>query len=176
MQDVPRFLLPLLLLATSGCNSGPDVRHAEIAAISADHRTELQRFEEARRALERRYPAPMRLEFPGQGTVIVHESTLRGFPGAETFWFRYTYVNTTGHDIHVAHVDFRLRDPRGGEERWIASDLRLPLGFLLTPQSSYTTFVELPLAPEQVHTGLEWKLDVQLEAEAGSPELHQRRG
>jgi hypothetical protein len=151
-------LVPSLLLP-AGCNSEEAQRHREMEEISARHEAELRHYEELRAEFARRNPCPKRIEFPGQGSVIVHECSLRGLPGHEEFWIKYTYLNSTGRGVESAHILIKLRDV-SGTERTDSSDARLPLGLRLGPDSSYTTFTQIGLEGLSKIGELEWSIEV----------------
>ncbi len=153
-------VLSLTALLAAGCNDEQALRHREMEEISARHEAELRHYEELRADFARRNPCPMRIEFPGQGTILVHECSLRGLPGREEFWIKYTYLNSTGHGIDAAHILIRLRD-NSGTERTDSSDARLPLGLRLGPDSSYTTFTQIGLEGLTRIGALEWTIEVQ---------------
>lgn len=159
----PRIPLPavlgLLPFLASGCASEEARRRHEMEELAVRHEAELRHYEELRAAFARRNPCPRRIEFPGQGSVIVHDCSLRGLPGQEEFWVRYTYLNSTGHGIEGAHVVITLRDV-AGSERTESSDARLPLGLRLGPDSSYTTFTQIGLEGLTKIGELEWKIEV----------------
>jgi hypothetical protein len=154
----------LLLLCTSAlapaCADYSALRHREMETIAARHEAELSHYEELRADFSRRNPCPKRLEFPGQGSVLVHECSLRGLPGREEFWIKYTYLNSTGHGIEGAHIVITLRNVTG-TERTESSDARLPLGLRLGPDSSYTTFTQIGLEGLTKIGQLEWAIEVQ---------------
>jgi hypothetical protein len=149
-------------LLAAGCESANLERHREMEEISARHEAELEHFEQQRTSFARRNPCPQRLEFPGQGTVLVHECTLRGMPGREQFWIKYTYLNSTGHVIEGARIVLKLRDS-AGTERTESSDARLPLGLRLGPDSSWTTFTQIDLEGLSKLAELQWSVDVRAE-------------
>lgn len=156
-------LAPLFLAcALSSCADEQAFRHREIEQISARHEAELRHYEELRAEFAGRNPCPKRLEFPGQGSVIVHECSLRGLPGREEFWIKYTYLNSTGHGIDAAHIVIKVRDT-AGTERVDSSDARLPLGLRLGPDSSYTTFTQLGLEGLTKIGQLQWAIEVKSE-------------
>ena len=157
-------LAPLLLACTLGsaCADEELLRHREMEALSARHEAELRHYEELRAQFAGRNPCPRQIEFPGQGSVIVHECSLRGLPGHEEFWIKYTYLNSTGHGIEAAHIRIRLRDP-AGSERTESSDARLPLGLRLGPDSSYTTFTQIGLEGLTKIGELDWAIEVQVQ-------------
>jgi hypothetical protein len=157
-----RSLLALALVLACGCADEQAQRHREMEAIAARHEAELRHSEELRAEFAARNPCPRRIEFPGQGSVLVHECSLRGLPGQEEFWLKYTYLNSTGRGIDCAHVVIRLRDA-AGTERSESSDARLPLGLRLGPDSSYTTFTQIGLEGLTKLGQLEWAIEVKSE-------------
>jgi hypothetical protein len=157
-------LLAAAALGAAACESPEVDRHKEMQEIAARHEAELQHFEDQRANFARRNPCPRRIEFPGQGTVLVHECSLRGMPGREQFWVKYTYVNTTGHGIDGAHIVIQLRDS-AGTLREEGSDARLPLGLRLGQDSSWTTFTQIDLEGLTKLGDLEWTIDVRAEGE-----------
>ncbi len=162
MKPFPTALSPIVLsaLLSTGCADEQAQRHREMEALQARHEAELQHYEKLRADFARRNPCPKRIEFPGQGTVLVHECSLRGLPGREEFWIKYTYLNSTGHGIDAAHILIQVRD-HSGTERVDSSDARLPLGLRLGPDSSYTTFTQIGLEGLTRIGELEWSIEVQ---------------
>ena len=154
-----RALLPLAGALAAGCADEQEFRHREMQELSARHEAELRHYEDLRAEFAKRNPCPKRIEFPGQGSVIVHECSLRGLPGREEFWIKYTYLNSTGRGIDSAHILIRLQDP-AGTERTESSDARLPLGLRLGPDSSYTTFTQLGLEGMTKIGELQWTIEV----------------
>jgi len=152
--------LALAPLLGAGCTDDEALRHRDTEAIAARHAAELRHYEQLRVDFARRNPCPQRLEFPGQGTVLVHECSLRGLPGHEEFWLKYTYLNSTGHGIESAHVVIKVQDV-AGSERTESSDARLPLGLRLGADSSYTTFVQIDLAGLVKIGELVWTIEVE---------------
>jgi hypothetical protein len=157
MKPSPALLL--LLPLGLACANDAELRHREMEALSARHEAELVHYEQLRADFAARNACPKRLEYPGQGSVIVHECSLRGLPGREEFWIKYTYLNSTGHGIEGAHIVIRLRDP-AGVELSESSDARLPLGLRLGPDSSYTTFTQIGLEGLTGIAALQWSVEV----------------
>ena len=154
----------LLFLASSpallgACASESVERRRDTDELAARHTAELRHFDAQRAAFAASNPVPQKLEFPGKGTILVHECRLRGRLGVETFWMRYSYVNTTGHPIEAAHVTLHVLDAAGGDHVDEAS-AHLPLGFPFTPNSSYTTFAEVPVHDWSDIERITWKFEV----------------
>jgi hypothetical protein len=152
-------LLPVLGLAClTGCSHDRELARNELNEISAQHEIELQEFKESQDEFLRRNPMPRKLEFAGQGTLLLHECTLEGYPGHEELWLRYTYVNTTGHTIDAARVTITLTNPETRAEWSDTTELTLPISFRLTPESSYTTYAHVPTHGVQSNPKWEWKI------------------
>jgi hypothetical protein len=152
-------LIGLASILGSGCADEAAQRHREMELLSARHEAELRHYEDLRAQFAERNPCPKKIEFPGQGTVIVHECSLRGLPGREEFWIKYTYLNSTGRGIESAHILIKVQDAYGNE-RTDSSDARLPLGLRLGPDSSYTTFTQIGLEGLSKIGELEWTIEV----------------
>lgn len=148
----------------SSCADEAALRHRDVEMLAARHEAELRHYEDLRAQFAQRNPCPKQIEFPGQGTVIVHECALRGLPGHEEFWIKYTYLNSTGRGIESAHIRIQVRDVTGAE-RTDSSDARLPLGLRLGPDSSYTTFTQIGLEGLVKIGELEWSIEVQARAD-----------
>jgi hypothetical protein len=153
-------------IAVASCASSDKQRHDEIYAIASVHKSELSRFELAESEFARRHPMPRRLELHGHGTLIVHECVLQGYPEREELWVKYTWVNSTGHEVGPVHVTIAARDPASqnsrSEEVVLDPILRAQFG----PDCTYTTFLRLPLAGMQIGTDLEWTIDARAESES----------
>jgi hypothetical protein len=157
LTNVCVLVLALGLLGAASCAGRRD--HPQpLDEIAADHDFDLREFQEAQAEFARRNPVPRRIDVPGQGTLLVHESSLEGYPGHVELWLRYSYVNTTGHTIDAANVTITMRDPTTREE-WSASEhLALPITFRMTPDSSYTTYAHLPTRGIHLHPGWQWEI------------------
>lgn len=150
--------LSLVSLAAAGCSHSRELERGEIEAIAQRHDDELAAFHHEQLEFARRNPVPQQLDFPSDGTILIHECALAGYPGRAELRLQYTYVNTTGRTIDGAHVTIALRDPTRDVEWSQAMDLELPLSFRFSPGSSYTTHVELPTHDVQLQPGWTWRI------------------
>ena len=146
------------LIALLGCRQDHDLRRSEVAELASRHQEELARFERARADFERRNPVPQQQEFQGDGTILVHECELRGWPGHEQFWLKYTWVNTSGRTVDGARVTITLRDQASGAEQSEEMELSLPLLYRLGPDSSYTTNILMPIRGMPSPPALDWEI------------------
>lgn len=153
---------PVLLFIGLGtllaCSGDRDHHRREIAEISERHDRELARFEEAKAEFARRNPVPAQLDFPGDGTILIHECEFQGYPGREEFRLLYTYVNTTGHVIDEARITLTLPGPDPDTQESREVRLKLPLGFRFNPDSSYTTHLQVPTHGSHLRPSWEWKI------------------
>jgi hypothetical protein len=155
MRSLVLFLGSIVLL---GCSQDRQVRRAEVAELSARHQKELAWFESAQADFKRRNPVPRQQDFEGDGTILVHECELRGWPGHEQFWLKYTWMNTTGRTVDEAHITITLRDQGSGAEQSEEMELSLPLLYRLGPDSSYTTNILVPIRGMHSPPALEWTI------------------
>jgi hypothetical protein len=149
------------LLTTPGCSRDRDLERHELEEISAHHDLDVRTFQEARAEFARKNPVPRRIELPGQGTIVLFECTLEGYPGREELWVRYMYVNTTGHSIDAARITIRASDPETRAEWTDSTELVNPMLFRLGPDSTFTTYAHLPLRGMQLHPKWEWSISAQ---------------
>jgi hypothetical protein len=154
-------LVAFLALATlsGGCASERDIRRREVAEISQLHAQELARFQEAQAAFARANPMPAQRDYPGHGTILLHEASLGGRPDRAELWLRYTYVNTTDHPIDEVLVAIAIHDP-SDPARDHAEEMRLqlPLKFRFSPDSSYTTSLGIPTHGAHASKGWSWDI------------------
>lgn len=165
-------LLILALVSAAGCASDESARRAVLDAMAADHQRYLDDFHRAQADVVARYPVPQRLEFPGHGMILLDECSLEGRPGKEYLRLHFTWVNTARRRVDTARVTLTLVDPET-ETAWSeVLDLKLPYGLGLNPNSSYTTWFEMPTRGLHLRGGWEWELSVEAlsgEAALGQP-------
>ena len=145
-------------IVLSGCSHGQAARRRELSDISERHAQELSAFERAQAAFARTHPMPRRLDFPGAGTILLHECALQGRPARAELWLRYTYVNTTNRPIDAVLVTITIDDPAGEDGTGVEMPLELPLGFRFSPDSSYTTSIAVPTEGLHLDPGWSWSI------------------
>lgn len=153
-----RLLSVLLLPLALACSHDRQARRAELAEISARHQSEVAAFQEARAGFAQRNPVPREQAFADDGAILVHECELRGWPGREQFWLKFTWMNTTGRTVDAARISIELRDRASGVELSEEMELSLPLLYRMGPDSSYTTNVLIPLRGMASPPELEWTI------------------
>lgn len=161
--SAPRVLLPLASLLLAGCQSAEEERHAEVERIAAQHAAYLEEFRLAQIEFERANPAPQRLDFGDQGSILIRECGLQGRPGTESLRVKFTYVNSTSRTLDSAHVFITLRDPESGSEWSEVIDVDVPFGLRFGPNSTHTSYFETPLRGIYRKPGWQWELSVQAE-------------
>jgi hypothetical protein len=158
----------VLVLLSSACSTEQDARHRELAEMSQQHAQDLAEFQEAQAAFARRNPTPSQRDFPGEGTILLHEVSLGGRPDRAELWLRYTYVNTTDHPIDEAVVTIAIHDPTdSARDHAEEMRLRLPLQFRFSPDSSYTTYIAIPT--QGAHLSPSWSWDIRPKASSTGP-------
>jgi hypothetical protein len=151
-------LVSLLLLAC--CADDSTRRHRELEAFDRERTASIARYTEIRRQFESRNQMPLRLDLGEDGTLIVLECRLEGIPDEEAFWLKYTWINTSKHAVRGVEVTIVLRDPASGREQREEVLLDPPLGGALGRDSSYTTFLRMPLKTVPVSADLQWEIRV----------------
>ncbi|MCP3918133.1 MAG: hypothetical protein GY711_21500 [bacterium] len=168
-------LVPILYAAAS-CAATDTFEKDLLARMKVQHEAELSAFADARGEFEGKYPMPQALDFGNEGTVILNRCELVGRLGKEMLKVRYTFVNTSGLPMREAIVSLTARDPATGAEQAEEMTLRFPHALKLTPNSTYSTWFELPT--HGIHLTQDWVWEVGLEAvrpETG-PAGYRRRG
>ena len=138
-----------------------------LAEFDSRHRAEREAFEIEQRAFVRRYPVPSRSDFPGLGTLILNECELLAWPERAFVRARFTYVNTTGSRKEGVLATLLVTDPRTGEAWGESLLMRLPYKYSLTPDSTYTSWIDVPT--NGVHTLAGWEWELLLEAPKATP-------
>jgi hypothetical protein len=153
-------------LLVSACSEDREIRRRELTEISSHHAQDLTALQQAQSAFTQSNPVPRQLDFGKDGTILLHECALDGPLEREQLWMRYTWVNTTSHDIDKAVVTIRVLDPDGAEVEHVDMPLSLPLKFRFSPDSSYTTSVGVPT--DGVHLRAGWSWDIRPHATASA--------
>jgi hypothetical protein len=162
-------LLTIALLIPAACSDEREFQRHELDEIALAHKTELAQFEAAQSAFAQRNPVPRRWDFPGEGTIIVDECSLEGFPEHEQLLLRFTYVNTTDHALDEARITLTLHDPDSGSRSSDELVLRLPLALGFSRDSSYTMSVHEPTHGIHLHPNWEWTITARAVVHPKSP-------
>ncbi|MBK7875240.1 MAG: hypothetical protein IPJ77_05750 [Planctomycetes bacterium] len=157
MKPTLTLLLPVGLLLAA-CASDASQKKLALAEIEARHATERSRLQDAQDAFARRWKAPFELEFPGEGTVQVHECALHGYEDHVEVFLDYSYVNTTGKPIDGVRIEIDLVDPRTGAARTEETRLTFPPLIPFLPESSFTTVAHVPTRGLHLVPGWEWRI------------------
>ena len=162
-------LLSIASIALAACTDDRDAKRRELDEIAASHQVELVQFEQAQAAFVRRNPMPRQLDFPGEGTILVDECSLEGFPEHEQLLLRFTYVNTTDHAIDEARITLTLWDQESGSKSSDELVLRLPLARGFSRDSSYTMSVHEPTHGIHLRPNWEWSITARAVVHPKSP-------
>ena len=110
--------------------------------------------------LARESPMPDERDFGEDGTILLWECTLGGRPGREYLRIHYTFLNTTDHTFEAALVTLTLRHAESGAEWSEVQKLSIPFVYAFTPNSSYTTSLEIPTQGIHRRPGWQWELEL----------------
>ena len=159
-QSLP-IVLPAALLVLAACAADGSHEKAELAEIDARHAANLDRFHEAQEAFARRWKAPIELDFPGEGTLQIHECALQGYDEHVELFLNYSYVNTTGAPIDGVRVTIELVDPRTNAVRSEETRLNFPPLIPFLPEGSFTTVAHVPTRGLHLVPGWSWRMRAQ---------------
>lgn len=154
--------LALLLPLLAACASEQTQKKLALAEIDARHANERAVLESAQAQFTRRWKVPMELEFPGAGTVQIHECSLQGYEEHVELRLQYTYVNSTGRPIDGVRIAIDLVDPASGGVRTEETRLVFPPLIPFVPESSFTTAANIPTRGLHLREGWEWRMRVEL--------------
>lgn len=156
-----RPLLLTLTLALAACRGAADPNRDSLAALDAAHRAELHAFaaEQARVAREADLAAPR--DFGPAGRLHLRSVALIGWPRAAYLRVEYTYVNSGSRTKDAPQVTVAVADPATGEVSALTQDLVLPLGIELGSESTYSSWLEVPVG--DLHRRAGWRWDIRVE-------------
>lgn len=154
-------LIALLALPFTACAANRDQERMEVAEVGRIHDRQQAEFVAGQDQFRDRYPMPVRREVAGVGTLVVHEAALGGRLGQETLHLLFTWVNSTGRTTNGALVRVVIRDGQGRVEREQRVELRSLLGVGFTPDSTYTSFVDMPTEGVHLQRGWDWRIEIE---------------
>jgi len=129
-----------------------------LARYDAQHQDELEAFAAEQRAFPRRWPVPTERVFDGLGTLVVSERELLGRPGKAFVRVRFTYVNTSGVRHRSVAATLYVDDPESGESWGESLRMQMPYKYALTPDSTYTAWIDTPTHGVEGKPGWRWEL------------------
>lgn len=154
-------LLGLTLAAgTSGCQASRGATPELIAEIDAAHRAELYAFQAEQERLRSTVDLSTVRDFGPNGQLHLREVELIGWPGSAFLRVEYTYVNTGALQTASPRVTLAVADVDGVQHS-VTQDLVLPLGVHLGRDSTYSTWLELPVG--DIYQRLGWRWDIRIE-------------
>ncbi len=135
------------------------------ASVYPDKVSALRELETAQQQFAATAEVPQRLDFPGQGRVVVRQLALDGYPGNTYVRCRFHYLNNTGRPVVRSLVSLDVLDGNGA---MVASQVSVCI--FPTPRAIYdgTFFAdELRTQTYGVHTqaGWTWRLTCKTEFE-----------
>jgi len=149
------------VLPALACRAPHDGFAAEAAAIDAAHRAELHAFEaEKARVLATADLTTVR-DFGPDGSLYLREVALIGWPGAAYLRVEYTYVNSGKRTKKTPQVTLAVADPSYGVQQSVTQDLILPLNIELGNDSTYSSWLEVPVG--EIYRRAGWRWDIRVE-------------
>lgn len=151
--------LGLVLLGLVACASNDRAaERALLARYDEVHRAEVAAFERAQAAFPTGFSMPAERTYEGLGTLIVSDCRLIGRPGKAFVRAEFTYVNTTGRRLDGVHATLYVDDPDSGESWGETLLMRVPYRYALTPDSTYTSWLDTPTKGVETKPGWSWDL------------------
>jgi hypothetical protein len=150
-----------LLVTTLACQAPRASNADEAAAIDAAHRAELHAFEAEKARVRSMADLGTVRDFGPDGSLYLREVALIGWPGNAYLRVQYTYVNTGKRTKKAPKVTLAVADPTGGVQQAITQELFLPLAIELGNDSTYSTWLEVPVGDVYRRAG--WRWDIRVE-------------
>jgi hypothetical protein len=133
----------------------------DLSLVAARHEADLARLRASKRELAAT-DLPSRLEFGELGSVRLNEVRLGGYPGRVFLRVHYTYENTSKETVEAVHLALVVRDLEAEVEWGEEAELRFPFLLPMHPESTYTSYFEVPL--ENLYRGSSWEFELRLRA------------
>jgi hypothetical protein len=150
------FLVPAL-----ACRAHHDSAANELAAIDATHRAELHAFEAEKERVRSSADLVTVRDFGSNGSLYLREVALIGWPRAAYLRVEYTYVNSGKRTKRAPQVTLAVADPTGQVQQSVTQDLILPLNIELGHDSTYSSWLEVPVG--DVYRHADWRWDIRVE-------------
>ena len=156
-------LLPLVLglagLLFSGCLSASrSDRDREIRTITDRHLVESRYFEAEQERLERSLADGAVRDFGTRGRILIRTAELIGWWNAAYLRVEYTFLRAGPTGQVPSAITLRARDPSGEIYSQVTEEMHLPFGLSLGPESTYSSWIEVPL--EGLHRREGWTWDI----------------
>ena len=156
-----RLALLLSFSALAACAPLQPERVRVAEAIDARHQRELRAFEAEKARIERSDDDLRVFELGSDGVLVVQDVELIGWPSAAYLRVEYTYVNTSDSARKAPAVTLTVVDPATGEDSWVTEEGVLPLGLRLQPESTYSSWIEVPTHGLHQRDGWTWELSAE---------------
>ena len=151
----------VILASLSGCASDEGQWRADLDRMAEQHERYAQELRDIQAELALETPTPDERDFGEDGTILLWECFLGGRPGREYLRIHYTFLNTTEHTFEAANVTLTLYHAESGAEWSEVQRLTIPYKYAFTPNSSYTTSLEIPTRGIHRRPGWQWELGLE---------------
>lgn len=132
-----------------------------LASIDAAHRAELRAFEAERARVRREVDLTEVRDFGPAGQLHLRDVELIGWPSAAYLRVEFTYVNSGRRTKNAPQVTLAVADTVTEEMQSVSQDLLLPLGIELGSESTYSSWLEVPVG--DLHRRAGWRWDIRVE-------------
>lgn len=152
------------MLSVLACQARRDTTAEEVAAIDAAHRAELHAFEAEKERVRATADLVTVRDFGPDGSLYLREVALIGWPRAAYLRVEYTYLNSGKRTKRTPQVTLPVADPTGNVQQRVTQDLILPLNIELGNDSTYSSWLEVPVG--DVYRHADWRWDIRVEPRA----------
>lgn len=150
-----------LLIAAPACQA-PDTSNAHAAAaIDAAHRAEMHAFEAEKERVRAAVDLDTVRDFGPDGSLYLREVALIGWPQSAYLRVEYTYVNSGKRTKKAPKVTLAVADPVDGVLQSVTQELFLPFAIELGNDSTYSSWLEVPVGDVYRRAG--WRWDIRVE-------------
>jgi hypothetical protein len=147
--------------AAPACHAPRDSYADEVAAIDAAHRAELYAFEAEKERVRSSAELDTVRDFGSDGSLYLRKVALIGWPRAAYLRVEYTYVNSGERTKRAPKVTLAVADPMDGVQESVTQELILPFAIELGNDSTYSSWLELPVGDVYRRAG--WRWDIRVE-------------
>ena len=148
-------------LPATGCRSAPSEDSGALARLDAAHRAELHAFEAEQARFLREAELATPRDFGPAGRLHLRAVELIGWPRAAYLRVEFTYVNSGQRTDRAPQVTLAVADPASGASESVTQDLVLPFGIELGSESTYSSWLELPVGDLYRRAGWQWDIRVE---------------
>jgi hypothetical protein len=153
--------LMIAQLPTLACQAPSGSNAEQVAAIDAAHKAELHAFVAEQERVRSAADIGAVRDFGPHGLLHLRNVALIGWPESDYLRVEYTYVNSGRRTRQAPKVTLAVADPQHGVLESVTQELFLPLNIELGNDSTYSSWLEVPVGDVYRRAG--WRWDIRVE-------------